>query len=129
MTRIYHRLFLWKWIPCQFVTSILCLLFCLKTVHCSTKNAFTSEITFLALVPWSRYKIFYSKVYGYITLIYFILCKVSVASEMIKLGFSPKYIFVLQSENSLTSDSPGKYLFHRSCKINNKKYKNCSFTQ
>jgi len=54
---------------------------------------------------------------------------VSVASEMIKLGFSPKYIFVLQPENSLTSDSPGKYLFYRSCKINNKKYKNCSFTQ
>ena len=23
-----------------------------KTVHCSTKNAYTSEITFLALVSW-----------------------------------------------------------------------------
>jgi len=29
----------------------LCLLFRPKTVHCSTKNAYTSEITFLALVP------------------------------------------------------------------------------
>ena len=25
-----------------------------KTVHCSTKNAYTSEITFLALVPSDR---------------------------------------------------------------------------
>ena len=32
--------------------SILCLLFHPKTVHCSTKNVYTSEITFLALVPW-----------------------------------------------------------------------------
>ena len=32
-------------------TSVLCLLFRPKTVHCSTKNAYTSEITFLALVP------------------------------------------------------------------------------
>ena len=51
MTRIFHRLFLWKWIPCQAVTCVLCLLFRPKTVHCSTKNAYTSEITFLALVP------------------------------------------------------------------------------
>ena len=28
------------------------LLFRPKRVHCSTKNAYTSEITFLALVPW-----------------------------------------------------------------------------
>jgi len=42
---------LWKFIPCQAVTSVLCLLFRPKTVHCSTKNACTSEITFLALVP------------------------------------------------------------------------------
>ena len=52
MTRIFHRLFLKKWIPCQAVTSVLCLLFRPKTVHCSTKNAYTSEITFLALHPW-----------------------------------------------------------------------------
>ena len=52
MARIFHRLFLWKWIPCQALTSILCLLFRPKTVHCSTKNAYTSEITFLALHPW-----------------------------------------------------------------------------
>ena len=42
----------WKWIPCQAVTSVLCLLFRPKTVHCSTKNTYTSEITFLALLPW-----------------------------------------------------------------------------
>ena len=53
MTRIFHRLFLWKWIPCQAVTFVLCFLFRPKTVHCSTKNTYTSEITFLALVPWS----------------------------------------------------------------------------
>ena len=54
MTRIFHRLFLWKWIPCQAVsvTSVLCLLFRSKIVQCSTKNAYTSEITFLALLPW-----------------------------------------------------------------------------
>ena len=51
MTRIFHRLFLWKWIPCQAVTTVLCLLFRPKTVHCSTKDAYTSEITSLALVP------------------------------------------------------------------------------
>ena len=53
MTRIFHRLFLWKWMPCQAVTSVFCLLFRPKTVHWSTKNAYTSEITFLALHPWS----------------------------------------------------------------------------
>jgi len=53
MTRIFHRLFLWKWIPCQAVESVLCLLFRPKTVHwSSTKNAYTSEKTFLALVLW-----------------------------------------------------------------------------
>ena len=41
-------------IPCQAVTSVLCLLFRPQTVHCSTKNAYTSEITFLALVPWCK---------------------------------------------------------------------------
>ena len=41
-----------RWIPCQAVTSVLCLLFRPKTVHCSTKNMYTSEITFLELVSW-----------------------------------------------------------------------------
>ena len=54
MTRIFRRLFLWKWIPCQAVTSVLCLLFRPKTVHFSKKNVYTSEITFLALVPWAQ---------------------------------------------------------------------------
>jgi len=54
VTRIFHRLFLWKWIPCQTSTSVLCLLFRPKTVHCSTKNTYTSEITFLALVLWVK---------------------------------------------------------------------------
>ena len=43
LTRIFHRLFLWKWIPCQAVTSVLCLPFRPKTVHCNTKDAYTSE--------------------------------------------------------------------------------------
>ncbi len=38
------------------------------------------------------------------------LIKVTTAQKLIKLGFSPKYIFVLKSENSVTTDSPGKYL-------------------
>ena len=25
-----------------------------ETVHCSTKDAYTSEITFIALLPWAR---------------------------------------------------------------------------
>ena len=54
MTRIFRRLFLWKWIPCQAGTSVLCLLFRPKTVHFSKKNVYTSEITFLALVPWAQ---------------------------------------------------------------------------
>ena len=39
-------------ISCQASTSVLCLHHRQKTVHCSTKKAYTSEITFLALVPW-----------------------------------------------------------------------------
>ena len=56
-----HNSFLWpeyfidffieKWIPCQAVTSILCLHYRPETVHCSTKDAYTYEITFLALHP------------------------------------------------------------------------------
>ena len=33
-------------------TSVVCLHYRPETIHCSTKNAYTSEITFLALVPW-----------------------------------------------------------------------------
>ena len=66
-----HNSFLWpeyfidllceRWIPCQASTSVLCLHYRPKTVHRSTKNAYTSEITFLALVPWvglKNYNIF-----------------------------------------------------------------------
>ena len=43
-----------RWIPCQAVTSVLCLHYRPETVHCSTKDMYTSEITFLALHPWSE---------------------------------------------------------------------------
>ena len=45
-----------RWIPCQAVTSVLCLHYRPETVHCSIKDAYTSEITFLALPPWVRCK-------------------------------------------------------------------------
>ena len=35
------------------VTSVSCLHYRLGTVHCSTKDAYNSEITFLALLPWA----------------------------------------------------------------------------
>ena len=38
-----------KWIPFQASTSVLCLHYRPETVHCSTKDVYTSEITFLAL--------------------------------------------------------------------------------
>ena len=41
-----------RWIPCQALTSVLCLHYRPETVHWSTKDAYTSEITFLALQPW-----------------------------------------------------------------------------
>ena len=41
-----------RWIPCQASTSVLCLHYRPETVHCSTKDAYTSEITFLVLHPW-----------------------------------------------------------------------------
>ena len=54
-----HNSFLWpeyfidffceRWIPCQASTSVLCLHHRPETVHCSTKDVCTSEITFLAL--------------------------------------------------------------------------------
>ena len=53
MTRIFHWLFLCeRWIPCQASTSVLCLHYRPETVHGSTKDANTSEITFLVLNPW-----------------------------------------------------------------------------
>ena len=35
-----------------YVTSVLCLHYHPETVHCSTKDAYNSEITFLTLHPW-----------------------------------------------------------------------------
>ena len=45
-------LLIYWWIPCQASTSVSCLHYRPVTVHCSTKDAYTSEITFLALNPW-----------------------------------------------------------------------------
>ena len=57
-----HISFLWpeyfidylceRWIPCQASTSVLWLYYRPVRVHCSTEDAYTSEITFLALNPW-----------------------------------------------------------------------------
>ena len=41
-----------RWIPCQALTSVLCLHYRPETVHCSTKDLYNSEITFLALHSW-----------------------------------------------------------------------------
>ena len=38
-----------RWISCQASTPVLCLHYRPETVHCSTKDAYTSELTFLAL--------------------------------------------------------------------------------
>ena len=56
-----HNSFLWpeyfidflceRRIPWQASTSVLCLHYRPETIHCSTKDAHTSEITFLALLP------------------------------------------------------------------------------
>ena len=52
MSRIFHWFFLCeRWIPYQASTSILSLHYRSETVHCSTKDAYTFEITFLALQP------------------------------------------------------------------------------
>ena len=40
-----------RWIPCQASTSVLCLHYRPETVHYSTKDVYTSEMTFLALHP------------------------------------------------------------------------------
>ena len=49
MTRIFHRFLCERWIPCQASTSVLWLHYRPETIHCSTKDVYTSEITFLAL--------------------------------------------------------------------------------
>ena len=54
MTRIFHRFLCERWIPCQASTAVLCLHYRPVTVHCSTKDVYTFEITFLALYPWNR---------------------------------------------------------------------------
>ena len=47
-------IFLWeRWIPSQALTSVLCLHYRPETVHCSTKDVYTSEITFFAIPPCS----------------------------------------------------------------------------
>ena len=38
-----------RWIPCQASTPVLCLQYRPETEQCSTKDAYTSEITFLEL--------------------------------------------------------------------------------
>ena len=38
----------------------MCLHYRPETVHCNTKDAYTSEITFLALQPWSNRTTIYS---------------------------------------------------------------------
>jgi len=63
-----HNSFLWpeyfidylceRWIPCQASTSVLCLHYRPVTVHCITKDAYTSEITFLALNPCLLYSFY-----------------------------------------------------------------------
>ena len=61
-----HNSFLWliflceRWIPCQALTSVLCLHYRPETVHCSTKDVYTSKITFLALHPCNRWSFFRS---------------------------------------------------------------------
>ena len=55
MTRIFYWLYMWiRWIPWQALTFVLCLHYRQETVHCSTKDVYTSEITFLALHPWRQ---------------------------------------------------------------------------
>ena len=43
-----------RWIPCQALTSVLCLHYRPETVHCSPKDVHISEITFLALHSWVK---------------------------------------------------------------------------
>ena len=49
----YISFIFYLWITCLAVTSVLCLHNRPETVLCSTKDAYTSEITFLALQPCS----------------------------------------------------------------------------
>ena len=50
MTRIFHGFFCERWIQCQALTSVLCLHFHPEIVHCSTKDAYPSELTFLCII-------------------------------------------------------------------------------
>jgi len=79
-----HNSFLWpeyfidylceRLIPCQASTSVLCLHYRSETVHCSTKDAYTSEITFLALNPCLKPWIFdYQRVLQKFKCTYFFL--------------------------------------------------------
>ena len=67
MTRIYHWFFYVKdgSRPCQALTSVLCLHYRSETVHCSTKDVYTSEITFLALHPCIYMSSFLSILLGF----------------------------------------------------------------
>ena len=49
-------------IPCQAVTFVLCLHYRPESVHCSTKDAYTSEITFFALHLWAT--LFFIQMYA-----------------------------------------------------------------
>ena len=51
-----------KWIQCQTVPSVLCIHYRPETVHCSTKDAYTSEITFFALHLWAT--LFFIQIYA-----------------------------------------------------------------
>ena len=90
----------WKWIPCQAVTSVLCLLFHPKTVHCSTKNTYTSEITFLALVHCKKL----SRCFGAkISVTFWFLCKHK-WEQNFKYGSSDRYpclIFPLKTSSEI----------------------------
>ena len=64
-----HNSFLWpeyvidfscaRWIPFKASTSVLCLHYRPVTVQCSTKHAYTSKITFLALNPCKKSTLYF----------------------------------------------------------------------
>ena len=51
-----------RWIPCQASTSVMCLHYRPVTAHCSTKDVYTSEITFLAILASCHIMFSYSEV-------------------------------------------------------------------
>ena len=77
-----HNSFLWpeyfidflckRWIPCQASTSVLCLHYRPEKVHWSTKDAYTSEITFLALHPWIELSLMTYYALSLITIVFII---------------------------------------------------------